>query len=150
MSNNTESLPQDVFRNFRCFRQANGLLIVPREFIKVSTGFDIDYETPPLLSCLPHERHLQHQRALLEFAASVYETDRIPKYLYFQEWSKIFKENTDKFKKFSFIHYGLTFRERGRWGSKEPLPTIRHAPIAEIICQEFYTRLPNSSFPTQR
>jgi hypothetical protein len=125
MSNFSETLSEKSKVNFCCYRQ-NGLLLVPRQYIKIGPGYNLDYETPSLLCCSPKTRHQQHQQALIEFAQTIYKNIEIPKDKYFQEWSKLFTENTHGFKKIASVHYGLTFQIRGPFGDLPPQPLLRY------------------------
>jgi hypothetical protein len=133
LKNPENSLPINNYKNCRCLRQ-NGLLLTPHEYIKVGSGFNIDYETPLLLSCLPQSRHIKHQEALLNLAQTVYKDCQIPRDLYFQSWLKILESKKIN-NGLTFIHYGLTFLERGNWGSQEPQPIIRFNSPLETLSE---------------
>lgn len=129
-------------------------LLIPREYIKMGDGYNIDYETPALLCCLPQSRHREHQIALLDFAQTIYANCEIPKYIYLQQWSEILKNHTHGLKRLSLIHYGLTFQNRAQWGDLEPQPVIRYVPYTKILSDIFssetiHSSIPNSSFPKQ-
>ena len=113
-------------RTFSIFR-IDSIPLIPRNYVKVGPGYNVDYEAPLLLGCLPATRHLQHQHALLNFMKKIYSESKIPEEAinaYLTNWIEFYRRR-QKSRSVSLMHYGLTFQNRNHFGDYEPMPFIR-------------------------